>query len=136
MLRMPIILLICALLSGLPQAAFASAEPGLLGRWWNSDGSVAVEVQPCGRGLCGKVVYAEARQQEKARRAGVKQMMGLSVMRNFQGAGPGHWKGNVFVPERNRVFRSTITRLSADQVKVEGCMLLILCQHETWRRNR
>ena len=125
-----------ALLLGLAHGAVPPADMALLGRWWNSDGTVAVDVTPCGARLCGKVVYAERKQQDKARRAGVAQMLGLAVMRNFQGAGPGHWKGTVFVPERNREFRSTITRLASDQVKVEGCMLYILCQHETWKRNR
>jgi uncharacterized protein (DUF2147 family) len=129
-------MLLAAMLLGLGHAAASRADLGLLGRWWNSDGSVAVDVAPCGGRLCGKVVYAAKKQEDKARRAGVAQMLGLAVMRNFQGAGAGHWKGTVFVPERNREFRSTITRLASDQVKVEGCMLLILCQHETWKRSR
>jgi uncharacterized protein (DUF2147 family) len=129
-------MLLTALLLGIARGAVPPADMALLGRWWNSDGSVAVDVARCGERLCGKVVYAEKKQQDKARRAGVTQMMGLAVMRNFKGAGPGHWKGTVFVPERNREFRSTITRLASDQVKVEGCMLLILCQHETWKRSR
>ena len=129
-------MLLAAMLLGLSRGAVPPADMALLGRWWNSDGSVAVDVARCGERLCGKVVYAEKKQQDKARRAGVTQMLGLAVMRNFQGAGAGHWKGTVFVPERNRAFRSTITRLASDQVQVEGCMLYILCQHETWKRSR
>jgi uncharacterized protein (DUF2147 family) len=129
-------MLLSLLLLGIARGAVPPADMALLGRWWNSDGSVAVDVARCGERLCGKVVYAEKKQQDKARRAGVAQMMGLAVMRNFQGAGPGRWKGTVFVPERNREFRSTITRFASDQVKVEGCMFLILCQHETWKRSR
>ncbi len=129
-------MLLTAMLFGLAGRVMPPADTALLGRWWNSDGSVAVDVAPCGDLLCGKVVFAEKKQEDKARRAGVSQMMGLAVMRKFQGAGPGHWKGTVFVPERNREFRSTITRLASDQVRVEGCMLLILCQHEIWKRNR
>jgi uncharacterized protein (DUF2147 family) len=129
-------MLLAAMLLGLARAPVPSADTALLGRWWNSDGSVAVDVARCGSLLCGRVVYAEKKQQDKARRAGVTPMLGLAVMRNFQGAGAGHWKGTVFVPERNRAFRSTITRLAADQMKVEGCMLFVLCQHETWKRTR
>ncbi|HEX5182834.1 MAG TPA: DUF2147 domain-containing protein [Allosphingosinicella sp.] len=129
-------MLLTVLLLGLAGSAIPPADMALMGRWWNSDGSVAVDVARCGDRLCGKVVYAERRQQDKARRAGVNQMLGLAVMRNFQGAGPGHWKGIVFVPERNRAFRSTISRLASDRVSVEGCMLFILCQRETWKRSR
>jgi uncharacterized protein (DUF2147 family) len=129
-------MLLAAMLLGSIHAATPLADGGLLGRWWNSDGSVAVDVAPCGSLLCGKVVFAAKKQQDKARRAGVTEMLGLAVMRGFRGAGTGYWKGTVFVPERNRAFRSTITRLASDQVKVEGCMLYVLCQHETWKRNR
>ena len=129
-------MLLTLMLLGLTRGAVPPADMALLGRWWNSDGSVAVDVARCGSRLCGRIVYAEKKQQDKARKAGVKQMLGLAVMRNFQGAGTGHWKGTVFVPERNREFRSTITRLASDQMRVEGCMLYILCQHETWKRNR
>jgi uncharacterized protein (DUF2147 family) len=128
------------LLSALLLAASHHAPPpegsNILGTWWNSDGSVSVEVAPCGQFLCGTVTHAERRAEEDARKAGVMHMMGLRVMREFQTAGGGRWKGHVFVPAKNETYRSTITPLSADHMKVEGCVLAILCESEIWRRNR
>lgn len=127
--------LAAGLIAGGP-ATGAATDKSLLGRWWNSTATVAVDVAPCGSLLCGKVIHADKMQQDKARRAGVPQMLGLSVMRNFRAVRPGYWRGTVFVPARNRAFSSTITLLSPQQVKVEGCILGFLCQHEIWRRNR
>jgi uncharacterized protein (DUF2147 family) len=124
------------LIAALALASGPAADSALLGRWWNSDGTVAVDVGHCGALLCGRVVRADQHQQEKARRAGVANMVGLDVMRNFQAVSGTRWKGTVFVPARNRAFRSTITRLNDREVSVEGCLLLFVCQHETWRRTR
>ena len=117
-------------------SAGTPAPDPLLGRWWNSDGTVAVDVAPCAAFVCGRVVHAEKGQQEKARRAGVAQMLGLVVMRDFARVGPRKWKGIAFVPERNRSVQASITAVAADRVKVEGCIFVILCRHEVWRRNR
>lgn len=129
-------ILLSALLIAASHPAAAPAGNNILGTWWNSDGSVSVEVAPCGQFLCGTVLHAEQRAEEDARKAGVMHMVGLRVMREFQPMGGGRWKGHVFVPARNQVFRSTITPLSADHMKVEGCVLAIICQDEIWRRGR
>lgn len=119
-----------------PLSAGTPSPDPLLGRWWNSDGTVAVDVAPCAAFVCGKVVHAEKGQQEKARRAGVAQMLGLVVMRDFARVSPRKWKGIAFVPERNRSVQANITAVASDRVKVEGCIFVILCRHEIWRRNR
>lgn len=126
------------LLSFLAVAAHSPLAPdnSIQGKWWNSDGSVAVEVQPCGTSLCGTVVHAEQRAELDARKGGFPRMVGLRVMQGFQHVGPGKWRGTVLVPERHATVRSTITRVDAGRMKVEGCILGIICSHEFWRRAR
>ena len=120
----------------------AAAHPALVGdnslqgTWWNSDASVAVDVQPCGNLLCGTVTRAEPRAEADARKGGFTHMVGLRVMRDFQHVGAGRWKGIVLVPERKATVHSTITRLDGGHIRVEGCILAIICSHEIWRRNR
>jgi uncharacterized protein (DUF2147 family) len=130
-----ILRLLPALALGLVAAA-PPADPGIQGVWWNSDASVAVSVQPCGALLCGTVIHAERRAELDARKGGFAHMVGLRVMRDFQRAGAGRWKGTVLIPERNMTVRSSIARLDAGHMKVEGCILGFICSHETWRRNR
>ena len=127
--------LLLSLLAAASHPALAP-DPSIQGRWWNSDASVAVDVQPCGALLCGTVVHAEQRAELDARKGGFPHMVGLQVMREFQHVGPGKWKGTVLVPERHATVRSTITRIDAGHMKVEGCILGIICSHEIWRRAR
>lgn len=121
-------------------AADAQAAPpsdaAIRGVWWNSDASVAVDVQPCGSLLCGTVIHAEKRAEDDARKGGYPHMVGLRVMYGFRPTASGRWKGTVLVPERKMIVRSTISRLDAGRMRVEGCILGLLCSHETWRRDR
>lgn len=112
------------------------ADPSIQGIWWNSDASVAVDVEPCGSLLCGTVVHAEKRAELDARKGGFPHMVGLRVMRDFQHVGAGRWKGTVLVPEHHATVRSTITRIDGGHMKVEGCILGFICSHEIWRRAR
>jgi uncharacterized protein (DUF2147 family) len=118
-------------------AAPASApDASIEGIWWNSDASVAVDVQPCANLLCGTVTRAEPRAEADARKGGFPHMVGLRVIRQLQHVGPGRWKGMVLIPERNVTVRSTVSRLDAGHLRVEGCILGFLCSHEIWRRAR
>ena len=108
----------------------------ILGTWWNSDGGVSVDVQPCGALICGTVTHAGRKAEQDARKGGFKEMVGLRVMRDFQHVGPGRWKGTVLVPERGMTVHSTITRIDGGHMKVEGCILGFICSHEIWRRVR
>jgi uncharacterized protein (DUF2147 family) len=130
---------VTVLLSLLAAAAAPAAVPSdasIQGIWWNTDASVAVDVQPCARLLCGTVVHAEKRAEDDARKGGFQHMVGLRVMRDFQHVGVGRWKGIVLVPEHHATVRSTISRIDAGRMKVEGCILGFVCSHEIWRRQR
>jgi len=124
-----------ALAAAAPSPALP-ADSTILGTWWNSDGGVSVDVQPCGAFICGTVTRAGPKAEKDAHNGGFKEMVGLRVMRDFQHVGAGRWKGTVLVPERGVTVRSTITRLDAGHMKVEGCILGFLCSHEIWRRTR
>ena len=128
-------ILLLSLLAAAGRPALA-ADPSIQGIWWNSDASVAVDVKPCGALLCGTVVHAEKRAELDARKGGFAHMVGLQVMRGFEHVGPGRWKGTVLVPERHATVRSTIARIDAGHMKVEGCILGFICSHEIWRRAR
>ncbi|HEY0312398.1 MAG TPA: DUF2147 domain-containing protein [Allosphingosinicella sp.] len=129
-------LLLSLLLAAAAPRAAPAADASINGLWWNSDASVAVDVQPCGNLLCGTVTHAEKRAELDARKGGYDHMVGLRVMYGFEHVAQGRWKGNVLIPERKMNVRSTVTRLDAGHIKVEGCILGFLCSHEIWRRTR
>lgn len=120
-----------ALLSG---PAAASAKSPLEGRWKN--GAMEVVIGPCGRTLCGTVVKASPVQQRKAERGSGTDLIGATLIKNIARTGPGTYRASVFVADRNVHARGTIRQVSANQLKVRGCVLGLICKSKTWDRVR
>ena len=120
-----------ALLSG---PAIASAKSPLEGRWKN--GAMEVEIAPCGSDLCGTVVKASPKQQAKAERGSDTDLIGARLINNIEQTGDTTYRANVFLADRNMHARGTIQQLSANQLKVRGCLFGIICKSKTWVRIR
>ena len=125
------------------QAGFAMsaarAEPihgtPIHGTWENPTGDVRVVTQPCGTELCGKVSWASDLAKKDATAGGTPQLVGTSLLRNYRETKPGHWKGNVFVPDLGETYYSTIKQLDANRIKISGCILGgLLCKSQIWRK--
>lgn len=105
------------------------------GLWINPRGSVKVATGPCGGNLCGWVVWASAEAAADARDGGVPRLIGLELLRDYRGAGPGRYYGIVYVPDMGRSFASTIDQIGPDRLKISGCVLGgLLCRSQVWRR--
>jgi uncharacterized protein (DUF2147 family) len=125
-------LAILAIMGGQP---VRGADSDILGRWSNSNETVLVEVSKCGRGICGKVLRASASAEADARKAGAPPMVGTQVLRDFEARRAGSWSGRVFVPARNRSYRSTLTRIDGSRIRIDACVLGgLICDGEVWRR--
>jgi uncharacterized protein (DUF2147 family) len=115
--------------------AFAAAAPPPTGVWYNSKNNVHIQIQPCGSGLCGAVVWANARAVEKARRGGTPRLVGSQLFQNLKPQGPGIWSGRVYVPDLARTFSGTLRLSDADTMLAKGCLIgRILCKSQIWRR--
>jgi uncharacterized protein (DUF2147 family) len=113
----------------------SAGADGILGLWTNSNSTVVVDVTRCGRGICGRVVRASAGAETDARQAGSPPIVGTQVLRDFELRRPGIWSGRVFVPARNRIFHSTLTRVDDRRIRIDACILGgLICQGEVWRR--
>ena len=76
--------------------AFALARNSLEGRWKN--GAMEIVIAPCGgETLCGRVVKASNKQQEKAERGSGTHLLGFQVIDNIRPAGPRSWSAHVFL---------------------------------------
>jgi uncharacterized protein (DUF2147 family) len=110
-----------------------TAQP--TGIWRNPKNSVHVRIQPCGREMCGTVVWASARAQQKARAAGTNNLVGAQLFRQFQQQGGGTWGGRVFVPDLARTVPGTLRVRSPNAVEASGCILgRMVCRSQTWTR--
>lgn len=128
------ILAAIAALAVLAGPAAASAKSPLEGRW--KSGNMEVVIGPCGSDLCGTVVKASAKQQARAERGSDTNLLGARLIENIEKTGPATYRATVFVADRNMHARGTINQLSANQLKVRGCVLGIICKSKTWVRIR
>jgi len=116
-------------------AAPAAQAENIHGTWENPTGDVRVVTQPCGTELCGKVSWASDLAKKDASDGGTPQLVGTSLLRNYRETKPGHWRGNVFVPDLGETYYSTIKQLDAQRIKISGCILGgLLCKSQIWRR--
>lgn len=116
-------------------AAPAAAAPRITGTWRNPARSVEVAIAPCGRRLCGTIVWASERAQDDAANAGTERLVGTQLFRDLVADGPGHWSGEVFVPDLGRVVEGTLAQVDADAIDVSGCVIPgLVCQTQTWVR--
>lgn len=128
------------LLAALPAAAQAPATPPppadpVFGTWTNPKHTIAVRTAPCGAELCGAIVAASPQAQQDAREAGVANLIGTELLRDYRRTGPQRWSGTVFVPDMGRSFTSRIVQVSPGVLRISGCILGgLLCKSQDWTR--
>jgi len=113
----------------------APAAPSVDGVWVNPKGTVQVRTGSCGDKICGWIVWASPKAQEDARKKGVAQLIGTALLRSYRPTDQGHWAGQVFVPDMQAAYYSTITMVDAQTLNIKGCVLGgLLCKAQIWRR--
>jgi uncharacterized protein (DUF2147 family) len=114
--------------------AAASSKSTIEGRWKN--GTMEIQIAPCGRALCGTVVKASREQAADAKRGSGTDLVGARLITGIQPTGPRTYSGQVFIADRNLHADGTISQVSRNQLEVRGCMLGIVCRTKTWDRVR
>jgi uncharacterized protein (DUF2147 family) len=112
--------------------ASANGKSSLEGHW--KKGHLEIVIAPCGAALCGTVVKASSRQQARAERGSGTELVGAQVISNIRPTGPGTYRADVFVADRNVNARGTIREAGANRLTVRGCVLAIICKTATWER--
>jgi uncharacterized protein (DUF2147 family) len=127
------LLMAAGVVQGTAEAAGPGPQP--VGVWRNPKNSVHIRISPCGDRVCGTVVWANARAQEKARKAGTADLVGRQLLQEFRPEGPGTWGGRVFVPDLARTVSGRLKKEGPNSVVASGCLLgRILCKSQTWTR--
>ncbi len=117
---------------------FASAaeaqDAAIDGRWANPDGSVIIDVAPCGAARCGTVAWASDKAKADARK-GTDTLVGSDLLTGLEQRKPGHWDGRLFIPDHNMRVRAKIQPIGERQLKVSGCVAAVLCRSQYWNRS-
>ena len=105
------------------------------GSWINPRRNLTIQAEKCGDLLCGWVVAATKVAQDEARNAGTDQLIGKNLLEDFKETSPNHWEGRVFVPKHGSTYFSRIEQVSANEIKITGCIFGgMICKAEIWRR--
>jgi uncharacterized protein (DUF2147 family) len=108
--------------------AFASpalaAQP-IAGKWLTDNGEALVEIAPCGKAMCGKVIKV------LKPKPGAKPSQGVAILTELKDSGS-LWKGKVFNPESGKSYNAKVYRNADGTLKVEGCVAF-LCKGPTWQ---
>ena len=113
-----------------------AAEP--TGEWRVANGKALVRIDDCSGALWGIISWekdpghVDAHNPIPGERG--RPTLGLHIIRNMVPKKPGVWQGIIYNAENGKTYNSQITLSSADVLRVEGCVLGILCGGENWTR--
>jgi len=139
----------------LPLAAAASTGDGnsILGTWEVEDGSGNIEIQRCGEKYCGRIVWIREPNYPADDKGGMagkplldrenprrelrgRPQLGLRIMEGYTFRGKNLWDdGTIYNTENGKTYRSTLSLLSQDRLKLRGFIGIPLFGGSTvWKR--
>jgi len=106
--------------------AFADGDP--TGVWIDNTGRGAVEIAPCGKGLCGKVVWVASQKDREG--------CGEQIIGNVRPVGGGRWdNGWIYNPADGRKYDVELKPLSGDRLRVMGYAgIKLFSETYVWKR--
>ncbi len=141
-----------ALLAGVPLAE-AQGQTSLLpmaqqaiGVWADENGDSNIRIAPCGNALCGKVVWLKDPNDKSGRpktddqnpdeRLRSRTLLGLKIIAGLKfDENNASLKGKVYNADNGKVY-DLYLKPSGKTMRVEGCLLRVLCDTQTWTRVR
>ena len=122
-----------SVLAGVAASAQPAAAP-VEGYWKNPIGSAIIQIAPCGKALCGKVVWASARGQREVSK-NTSNVVGTTVLTGLKYT-RGHWSGSLYIPDDNIHVSAKLQLLADRKLKLTGCGLLgLICRTQIWTRS-
>lgn len=134
-------LALAALVAALGMATVPAhaAEGGDIARsygvWRNPHNTVHLEIKDCGPSTCGVVVWASAKAEADARKAGADTLIGKQLLRDFESQRDGSLKGRVWVPTLKVTLVGSANIIDPKTMRAKGCVIgNFLCKSQLWTR--
>lgn len=113
------------------------AQEGPTGIWRVEDGKALIRIVDCGGQYWGVVAWektpgVDSKNPNPALRS--RPTLGMPVLRGLKPDGAGEWRGRIYNAEDGQTYDSHIKLNGAGRLRVEGCVLGIMCGGETWSR--
>ena len=102
----------------------SAAEP--YGTWVRPSTGTQVNFYDCGGKLCAKIVSVkdEARKKE----------VGTVIMKGSTKTADNKWEGDLLDAETGKVYAGVVTMEGPSALNLKGCVAMVLCKGETWRK--
>ena len=118
-------------------ATAAAAQDSPAGLWRVEDGKALIRIADCGGQYWGVVAWEKApgvdrKNPNPALRT--RPTLGIPVLLALKPDGSGEWRGRIYNAEDGQSYDSHIKLAGAGRLRVEGCVLGIMCGGETWSR--
>ncbi len=121
-----------------------AAHADMLGLWSTEENKSHVRIERCGETLCGTLAWLEEPNDDDGEPKRDKfnkdialqsrPITGIRLIQNLIADGDGNCcKGRIYNPEDGNTYRSKLTLVDDDTLKVEGCFL-IFCKGQVWQR--
>lgn len=133
-----------AAMTAMTLSSVASPAPPY-GVWTSQERDVRVRLHDCSGKICGTLVWlqeaidpktgqpkTDKRNPDPTKRA--RPLIGLQVAKNFVRAGAQRWTGIIYNADDGHTYRARMILLDARTMRLEGCMLVVLCKGHIWRR--
>jgi uncharacterized protein (DUF2147 family) len=121
---------------GFAGTAYAGAEDAL-GTWRDVEKGATFKIYTCDGGVCAQIVKPveadakDANNPDLALRG--RPIAGVIIMNGAAKSGDNAWKGKLYNPEDGKTYSGSITVVNKNEVKLEGCVLVI-CKSKRWVR--
>ena len=123
-------------------AAHAAIPP--VGTWLSADGGTKVRVTDCGGKLCGTVVWlndptgADGKPKKDRHNSDASKrerpLLGVPVVLGLEPDGNNKWSGRIYNADDGKTYQAHVMVVSDNAMKVQGCVLGVLCKTHIWTR--
>jgi len=124
------------LLVGIGGQAFA-ADPK--GNWLVADKKAVIRIEPCGPALCGTIASTQFEGRDENNPDPSKRnrsIVGIQILLGLTQTAENRWDGEIYNPENGKTYTGRIILNSANDLRIEGCVLGFLCGGENWTRTK
>ena len=109
------------------------------GVWKHPDNGSHIRISKCGGGLCAKIIKVldTSRKDEynpdPAKRK--RPIKGIIIVNGAKKASDTKWSGKIYNTQNGKTYDGSLTVISKNKLKLEGCVLGgLLCQGTDWTR--